>query len=278
MYNLDINFLRDRNPKQSIDLSRDFAQKKEPSLADKIPLALGAFVFILTPAITFMYLKNVQASTATVKSEIKQIETEIADLGNQNKKIEAAEGELKKVEQETAALVGVFEKIKPWAAIMQEVSDRTPPGVLVESMQQIAGEAPAAPAPAPDAKAEADAEGKTPVAAAPMPTTGIELIGVARSYEDVNDFVLFLGRSPFFTRQKVFLKEASSTAFPVEVENKDNLPTNATLEIPEGVKFTISAQLNNAPASQLKEEIEKKGSIGLVTRLNTLERKGATLK
>jgi type IV pilus assembly protein PilN len=50
------------------------------------------------------------------------------------------------------------------------------------------------------------------------------------------------------------------------------------LEIPEGIKFAISAQLNNAPASQLKGEIEKKGSIGLATRLNTLERKGATLK
>jgi type IV pilus assembly protein PilN len=285
MYNLDINFLRDRNPRQSIDLSRDFAQKKEPSLADKIPLALGAFVFILTPAITFMYLKNVQASTVTVQSEIKQIETEIADLGNQNKKIEAADAELKKIEQETAALVGVFEQIKPWAAIMQEISDRTPPGVLVESIQQTGGVT----APASDSNAakdakdkDADAKDKDADAAEATPpatdTTGINLAGVARSYEDVNDFVLFLQRSPFFNRQQVRINDASLTAFPVEVENKDNLPQNATLEIPEGIKFTISAQLNNAPASQLKEEIEKKGSIGLATRLNTLERKGATLK
>jgi type IV pilus assembly protein PilN len=285
MYNLDINFLRDRNPRQSIDLSRDFAQKKEPSLADKIPLALGAFVFILTPAITFMYLKNVQASTVTVQSEIKQIETEIADLGNQNKKIEAADAELKKIEQETAALVGVFEQIKPWAAIMQEISDRTPPGVLVESIQQTGGVT----APASDSNAakdakdkDADAKDKDAEAAEATPpatdTTGINLAGVARSYEDVNDFVLFLQRSPFFNRQQVRINDASLTAFPVEVENKDNLPQNATLEIPEGIKFTISAQLNNAPASQLKEEIEKKGSIGLATRLNTLERKGATLK
>jgi type IV pilus assembly protein PilN len=64
----------------------------------------------------------------------------------------------------------------------------------------------------------------------------------------------------------------------VEVENQDNLPQNATLEIPEGIKFAISAQLNNVPASQLQEEIEKKGSVGLATRLNTLERKGATFK
>lgn len=276
MYNLDINFLRERNPNQSIDLGRDFAQKKEPSLADKIPLALGAFVFILTPTITFMYLKNVQASTVNVQSEIKQIESEIADLGNQNKKIEAANAELAKVQKETVALVGVFEKIKPWAAIMQEVSDRTPPGVLVESMQQTGTAATAAPTPA-----ATPTDKDAPTAPTPTPTgsdLGINLAGVARSYEDVNDFVLFLQRSPFFNRQQVRINDASLTAFPVEVENKDSLPQNATLEIPEGIKFAISAQLNNVPASQLKGEIEKKGSIGLATRLNTLERKGATFK
>ncbi|PSB09452.1 fimbrial assembly protein [Pleurocapsa sp. CCALA 161] len=285
MYNLDINFLRDRQPNQSIDLNRDFVPKKEPSLADKIPLALGTFVFILAPAITFMYLKNVQASTAEVKTEIQQIESEIADLGNQNKKIDAVNAELDTVQKETTALVGVFEKIKPWAAIMQEVSDRTPPGVLVESIQQTGGVV----APASDSNAAKDAKDKDAedaedaeaAEATPPPatdTTGINLAGVARSYEDVNDFVLFLQRSPFFNRQQVHLNEASLTSFPVEIENQDQLPKNATLEIPEGIKFTISAQLNNAPASQLQEEIEKKGSIGLATRLNTLERKGATLK
>jgi type IV pilus assembly protein PilN len=68
------------------------------------------------------------------------------------------------------------------------------------------------------------------------------------------------------------------TSFPVEIANEDEVPKDATLEIPEGVKFSISAQLNNVPASELKAEIAKKGSIGLATRLNTLERKGATLK
>ena len=250
MYNLDINFLRDRNPEESLDLSRDFAQKKEPTLADKIPIALGAFVFLLAPAIAFMYLKNVRASTAVVQSEIQQIESEIADLGNQNQKIDAVNAEIQKVQQETTALVGVFEKIKPWAAIMQEVSDRTPPGVLVESLQQSGSGG----------------------------STGINIAGIALSYEDVNDFVLFLQRSPFFNAKQIRLNGASVTSFPVEIENEDELPDNASLELPEGIKYTISAQLNNVPSSQLKEEIAEKGSVGLVTRLNTLERKGATLK
>jgi len=207
-------------------------------------------VFFLTPALAFGYLKNVNAKTASVKQEIQQIEGEIAELGNQNKKVDAANQEIQQVQQETAALVGVFEKIKPWAAIMQEVSDRTPPGVVVESLQQ-------------------NGSGNG---------TGINIAGVARTYEDVNDFVLFLQRSPFFNGKQIKLNGASIAEFAIEVENEEDLPDNASLLIPQGIKYAISAQLNNVPSSQLKAEIEKKGSIGLVTRLNTLERKGATLK
>ena len=250
MHNLDINFLRDREGEQATDITSSIAQKKEPSIVDKLPIAAGLIVALVAPAITFGYLQNVKAQTATVRGEIQQIESEIADLGNQNKKIEAANADIQKVQQETAALVGVFEKIKPWAAIMQEISDRTPPGVQVDSIQQSgSGE-----------------------------STGINLAGTARSYDDVNDFVLFLQRSPFFDAKQIKLNGASVASFPVELENEEDLPDNVSLELPEGVKYTISAQLNNAPSSQLIEEINQKGSTGLVTRLKTLERKGATLK
>ena len=251
MYNLDINFLRERSPAESVDFS-GVAEKKEPSLADKIPIAAGAIVALVAPAIVFSYYRGVQAETAKIKTEIQQIEAEIADLGNQNQKIEAVNAQIQQVEQETAALIGVFDKIKPWAAILQEVSDRTPPGVLVESLQQ---------------SGSGD-------------STGINVAGIARSFDDVNDFVLFLQRSPFFNARQIRLNGASVANFSVEIENQDDieLPDNASLEIPEGVKYTISAQLNNAGASQLIEEIEAKGSTGLVTRLKTLERKGVELK
>lgn len=279
MYNLDINFLRDRGGDQSADVG-SIPQKKEPSMADKIPIAAGIIVALVAPAITFGYLQSVKAQTATVESEVAQIESEIADLGNQNKKIEAATAEIEVAQKETAALVGVFEKIKPWAAIMQEVSDRTPPGVQVDSIQQTAGVQPTTPPPPTENKE--NKENKKGEAASPPPapaaSIGIDLAGVARSYDDVNDFVLFLQRSPFFDSKQVKLNGASAADFPIEVTNKEDFPDIASIEFPQGVKYTISAQLNNVPSSQLIEEIEKKGSIGLVTRLKTLERKGAVLK
>ena len=251
MYNLDINFLRDRIPESSADLSSDFV-KKEPSIADRIPIIAGAIVALMAPSIAFGYLRSVKAQTTEVKAEIQQIEAEIAELGSQNTKIEEVNTEIQQIEQETVALVSVFDKIEPWAAILQDVSDRTPPGVLVESLQQ---------------------SGSGDV-------TGINLAGIARTFDDVNDFVLFLQRSPFFDGQQVRLNGASVADFSVEIENQDDidLPENASLEIPEGVRYTISAQLSNVPSSQLIKEIEQKGSIGLVTRLKTLERKGVDLK
>jgi type IV pilus assembly protein PilN len=246
MYNLDINFLRDRGIEKTVDTS-SLAQTKEPSIADKIPIAAGVIIALIAPAITFGYLQSVNAKTATVEAEIKQIESEIADLGNQNKKLEAVNQEIEEIETETTAFIQVFENIKSWAAIMQEVSDRTPPGVQVESLQQ-SGEAGA---------------------------ISLSIAGVARSYNDINDFVLFLQRSPFFDGKQIKLNGASLTEFPVEV---DDLPDKASLEIPPGIKYTISAPLNNVPSSQLIKEINEKGSVGLVTRLKLLESKGAILK
>ena len=192
MYNLDINFLRDRGLEQSTETSDSFVQKKEPSIADKIPIGIGALIALIAATSTFVHLQGVNAKTTAIEEDIKRIESEIADLGNQNKKIEAANEEIQKVEKETTALIGVFEKIKPWAAIVQEISDRTPPGVQVDSIQQSGSGS----------------------------TTGINLSGTARSYTDVNDFVLFLQRSPFFDAKKITLNTASTTDFKVEIENE----------------------------------------------------------
>ena len=62
------------------------------------------------------------------------------------------------------------------------------------------------------------------------------------------------------------------------MENKDELPDKVNLTIPKGVKYSIDAQLANKPNSQLIKELNNKGSLGLLTRLKTLENKGVTIK
>ena len=249
MYSLDINFLKDRGLDKSSE-TLVLQEKSKSPIAEKIPIALGAIALILFPGVAFGYLKSVETQTAELEQEIKKIEGEISSLGSQNTKIDQINEQINQVERETQGLVGVFEKIRPWAAILQELSDRTPPGVQVNSIQQ-------------------NGSGNN---------IGINLAGIARSYNDVNDFVLFLQRSPFFDGKKIILNGASLTDLGVEIDNEDNLPDNVILKVPQGIKYTISAQLNNQPASKLIKEIEKKGSVGIVTRLKTLEQKGAIAK
>lgn len=249
MYSLDINFLKDRGLDRTAETVIPEKKSQSP-IAEKIPIALGAIALVLFPGFAFGYLKSLETQTAAIEKDIQQMEGEISNLGNQNTKLDEMQEQINKVEAETKGLVGVFEKIRPWAAILQEVSDRTPPGVQVDSIQQNGSDS----------------------------NLGINLAGIARSYEDINDFVLFLERSPFFDGNKIVLNGASLSDLGVEIDNEDQVPENFDLEVPQGVKYTISAQLNNEPASKLIEEIEKKGSIGVVTRLKTLEDQGAIVK
>jgi type IV pilus assembly protein PilN len=246
MYSLDVNFLKDRGLDTTSKAATLTKKPKQP-IAAKLPILVGAIAALLFPAATFGYLKKVEAQKAEAEKSIQDIEAEIASINSQNQQIEQIKTQVQAIKQENQALVGVFEKIRPWSAILKEVSDRTPPGVQIDSLTQSgSGE-----------------------------SVQLAIAGTARSYNDINDFVLFLQRSPFFNGQKIILNGASVAPLSVEIANQDDLPENASIEIPQGVKYTINTELSNTPASKLIREIENKDSDGIVTRLKILERKGA---
>jgi type IV pilus assembly protein PilN len=246
MYSLDVNFLKDRGL-ETTSKAATLTQKPKQPIAAKLPILAGAIAALLFPAATFGYLKKVEAQKAEAEKSIQDIEAEIASISQQNQQIEQIKTQVQQIKQENQALVGVFEKIRPWSAILKEVSDRTPPGVQIDSLTQ-----------------SGSAE-----------SVQLAIAGTARSYNDINDFVLFLQRSPFFNGQKITLNGASVAPLSVEIANQDDLPENASIEIPQGVKYTINTELSNTPASKLIREIESKDSDGMVTRLKILEQKGA---
>ncbi len=245
MFSLDINFLKDRGLDAAV-AKETLIEQKSASIADKVPIIAGAIIAIVLPAMTFGYSKTFEARQTKLKKEIQQIEADISKAQGQGKSLEDMEAQVKKARSETQALVSVFDKIRPWSAILREVGDRTPPGIQIDSLAQNG--------------------------------SGIRINGVARSYSDVNDFVLFLQRSPFFDANKIVLGTVQSSSWKVNLENKDELPDKVNLTIPKGVKYSIDAQLANKPNSQLIKELNNKGSLGLLTRLKTLENKGVTIK
>ena len=46
------------------------------------------------------------------------------------------------------------------------------------------------------------------------------------------------------------------------------------IQIPQGVKYSITTELTDTPDKDLLPELIRKGAIGLVTRFKTLEQKG----
>lgn len=245
MFSLDINFLKDRGLDAAV-AKETLIEQKSASIADKVPIITGAIIAIVLPAMTFGYSKTFEARQTKLKKEIQQIEADISKAQGQGKSLEDMEAQVKKARSETQALISVFDKIRPWSAIVREVGDRTPPGIQIDSLAQNG--------------------------------SGIKINGTARSYSDVNDFVLFLQRSPFFDANKIVLGTVQSSSWTVNLANKDELPKNVNLTIPKGVKYSIDAQLANKPNSQLIKELNNKGSLGLLTRLKTLENKGVTIK
>jgi type IV pilus assembly protein PilN len=249
MYPLDINFLKDRGFDDAVE-TQSQAPKKPASIAEKIPIVVGGIIAIALPLLSFQHARSFEAKQAEAQSQIAEVEAEIAKKQGENQTLEQMQTQVQAAKTETQALVQVFDKIRPWSAILQEIRDRTPPGVQVDSLSQSGS------------GSEID----------------LQISGSARSYDDVNDFVLFLQRSPFFDKNGIILGNVNTGDLQIDVANQEELPENVSFTLPQGVQYSITAQLNNLPSSGLIKELQEKGSIGVLTRLKTLEQQGAITK
>ena len=270
MYSLDVNFLKDRKVEE--DAKKTLAtQASEFSLGKNLPMLIGLGVLVLLPAATGSLLWLINAQTASTQARIEELDAQIAQLGAQNQQIQELEKQVNAINEETQALVSVFTQIKPWSALLQDVRDRVPTGVQIESIKQ--------------------------EAATPEGTIPLTIVGVARSYDDVNDLVLSLQQSNFLKAQKTVLTSAEITDPPIQDLDEEArqelsqkikqgqisvVPTNTNLValkdafiFPKVVRYQVKTELGDIPASKLTGELTRKGAVGLVTRLRTLEQKGA---
>lgn len=249
MFSLDINFLKDRGLDAATETSKK-APKKPAPIAEKIPIIVGGLIAVLFPILSFSYTKSFEAKKAEAETQLKEVEAEIAKRQGEAKSLEEMEAQVNQAKVETQALVKVFDKIRPWSAIIKDIGDRTPPGIQVNSLAQSGSGS----------------------------DTKLQITGSARSFNDVNDFVLFLQRSPFFDGKSIVLGNADLGDLSIELQNKEQLAENILVTLPQGVNYTITAQLSNTPPSSMIQELSNKGSTGLVTRLKTLEQHGAITK
>ena len=121
-----------------------------------------------------------------------------------------------------------------------------------------------------------------------IPTTKLEISGTAKSFDEVNNFMLTLKQSAFFNPDETQLMTAnlvngvalSAVDSPEERLRQRSgkpIPGAATtentrhFELPKTVAYTIQTSLKRVPATDLMGELERKGAVGLVTRLRSLQ-------
>ncbi len=306
MYNIDINFLKDR-PEYQGNVAKSgsdhgFANKRSANYS-KTPMYIGLGIGLAAMVATaggWLMLdqqsKGLQAKQADLDQQLGKLKTQETELASLNVQISRIEGESK-------ALAGVFNSVRPWSAILQDLRESIPQGVQIQTIGQIAPPAPAA-APAPGAALPKPKDGsvlakaaapppdpgakpsETPnPAATPSPASGtvpgtavattsntldapitkLKVTGVAQSFNDVNNFMLTLKKSAFFNPDDVQLITANL------VQEGGGSANGINITPIKSVKYEIQTSLKQVPAPELLSELERKGAIGLVTRLKSLQ-------
>jgi type IV pilus assembly protein PilN len=307
MYSIDINLLKDRPEYQSTVIkSGNSDQKTKISNYSKTPIFVGlgvGLVALLATGGGWLYLdgegKALQAKQALLDKQLGAAKTQEAQLNDLNSKVAQAQ-------QESKSLANVFNLVRPWSAILQEFRDNIPQGVQIKSIAQITnpvGAAAKAKAPlskaiaappsvdgngavskpgaaSPDAAASPSAVAAASPTAAPSPgavafdapITRIEVDGVAQSFNDVNSFMLTLKKSVFFNPDETQLVTANLVEESVAVPGTGQAAGQPAQKVTtKSIKYKIQTSLKQVPATELLRDLERKGAVGLVTRLKSLQ-------
>jgi len=279
MYSLDVNFIKDR-PEYNLKTGTRTSNLRLP-IGNFSPLYLGLATGLLLPALVGFGWLFLQTQNTQLEQEIAEIDAELSRLGIQEQEIKKVQEETNQIKAENQALATVFNQIRPWSAMLQDIRDRIPTTVQIESIKQTAAAAPPPGQPAPAAATPPPGQSAPAVATPPpgqsavTPTGGIEITGVARSFNDVNDFLLTLQQSAFFKPTDTRIVTAELVESPTAIAGTPSQPARTLAgRGPQIVRYTIQSSLSDVPASELMRELERKGTLGLVTRIRLLQQRG----
>lgn len=273
MYGLDVNFLNDRTQRPSEAGLKTTTRVRE----DPRPYYIGG-------AVAIGLLAAATGAWVLLTNQNVELEKQRADLDNRLTALQAQLGEVQNVNQQVSqieaqnqALATVFDQIKPWSAILQDVRDRVPNGVQLDSIEQLApAAAPAAAAtPSPSPTGSPSPAAAPAAAAAPTTAPRISISGRARSFNDVNDFLLTLQQSNFLKGEDLRIVKSELIDNPTQVTfNPQPTGGEVKVELPKVVEYTIEGSFTDLTASELVQDLERTLSVGLAARIQALRDRG----
>ncbi|MGF1457889.1 MAG: PilN domain-containing protein [Leptolyngbyaceae cyanobacterium] len=257
MYGLDVNFLKDREIRP-VDTKTTRAPAPTGS---RTPLLLGLLVAIAALGLVGGYWFYLQTQLNRLQAREAELDAEIATLNEQLQQIETVRTQIELVNAENQAFVNVFNQIRPWSAFLKELRDRTPTRIQVTSVSQTAG---TTLPPAPGA-----AEGE-----APPPAGGVSIQGVACSFDDINDFLLTMQRSPLLDSSSVTIATSQKRDELLDPEVDGVCPESPPNRPEVLVDFTIDGNFSDVPSADLLDILDRQGAVGLATRIRALRDSG----
>lgn len=290
MYSLDINFLNDRTERPSeAGLARN---RSQGGVATGDPRAyyIGGALALALPALVAGFWLFLQNQNSQLEQRQADLDSQLVALQAQLGEVTTINTQVQQIEAENQALASVFDYIKPWSAVLQDVRARVPGGVQIAKIEQLAP-VPLPPPPPPTAASPAPSPGATPspevspspvdgavpppVAVPPPNPSRVAISGVARSFNDANDFVLTLQRSPFLKGDEVKLVSSKLIDNPTTVQFTDQTAGgNIEVKLPQVVEYRIEGSLTNLPASDLLQDLERTLAVGLASRIQALRDRG----
>jgi type IV pilus assembly protein PilN len=279
MYALDINFLNDRTERQA-----EPGKGKPKGPINQMPFYIGLAVAIALPALALGAWALLQSQNGALEQRQAALDSELATVKIQQAEVDAITKKVKDYEANNTALATVFDRIKPWSGILQDIRDRVPNGVQISMIEQLPPEAtpaiaPVAASPSPSPGASPSSVPVIPVVVAPSPAQRIRVTGRAKSFSEVNDFILTLQRSPFLTSKDTKLATSKLIDNPTKIsfEEKDGQTASSDkveIKFPQVVEYTIDTTLTELPASALLQDLERTLSVGLASRIQALRDRG----
>lgn len=247
MYSVDINLLNDRP-----EYGQPMVAASSYGSEDKTPFFIGLGVGAAALGLVLISLGVMTFLSQQLTAKEENLDDELAQLAPELAQVENLKTQEQQVKAETQALATIFNQIKPWAATLQDIRDRVPPTLQITKLEQKAVTPPNQPQ-------QAGQPQEQPVATLSDPTQ-LTITGNAISFNDVNDFVLTLRKSPFLTVPATKLMSS---------ERKTNDQTQVSV-----VEHQLETTINDVPASELLQVLNAKGASGLAARIDILKQKG----
>jgi type IV pilus assembly protein PilN len=255
MYSLDINFLKDREVRVFDPKPR--ARGGPAVVGDRRPLFLGLAAALVPLALVGGYWAVTRSQVNQLQARSSALDGELAQLSSQLAEISTIQQQIDAVRAENNAFVSIFDEIVPWSALLQDIRSRTPARVQIVSLAQTT----------------TTAEAADP-SVAPTASDALSLNGVACSYDEINDFALVLQRSPLLQTNTVAISQAQQQPTLLDPQTQGRCPGTAVGDVDFLIDYTIGASITDIPSSQLIDELERQGTVGLVSRLQALREKG----